>query len=279
MRDREDDSAVARIVVAFDATPLEALALDAAAALASVLDAELAGIYVEDENLVRLAALPFAREYGIVSAAPRSMATADVERALRLQADRHREALARMAGALQLRWSFQVVRGRAGTAMLEHTREPDVVVFGKSRRGVLGRSVSLAALGQSLARRTSAHEARFSGLALRPIAVLFDGTPRGLRALAAAQAVAGIAKTRLAVLIFAPDVAGFGRLRDEARAWLDQRDATARFAWLRSIEVPEVVALTGAEDAVGLFWHEPALERQRLDALLAGLRCPLVLIR
>jgi hypothetical protein len=276
MKAREDKREEARIVVAFDATPLEALALDAAAALASALDAELAGIYVEDTNLARIAAFPFVREYGAASAAPRSIAARDMEHALRYQAARHREELAALAAALRLRWSFQVVRGRSLAAVIEQTREPDVVVIGKAGRGVAARSLTLAEFGRSLGRRTGGGAERFRQLGLHSVAALFDGTPKGWRALAAAHAVAAIAGARLALLVLASDGREFERLRESVRVWLDQHQVRARFVWLRSSEVEDIVALV--QDAAALFWHEPAFESERLEALIAALPCPLVLI-
>ena len=275
---READATVERIVLAFDAHPPEEAALEAAAALASALNAELSGIYVEDTNLVRLAALPFIRELGVTSALPRAISAADVERALRLQAAQHREQLEALAAAFNLRWSFEVVRGQVFAAVLEHTREPDVVVFGKAAHGVTARSVTLAALGHALGGGVARRGERFQKLSLRSIVLLFDGTPRGWRALAAAHAVAAMARTRLSLLVLASGREEFERLREAARAWLAERDASARFNWLRSGALSDIVTLATAEDAAALFWYGPALDRRRLDALLAGLRCPLVLI-
>src|SRR5512143_1804987 len=51
-----------RIWVALDESPRSAAALTAAADLAAGLDAELAGLFVEDISLQHLIGLPFARE-------------------------------------------------------------------------------------------------------------------------------------------------------------------------------------------------------------------------
>ena len=117
---------------------------------------------------------------------------------------------------------------------------------------------------------------RFRQLGLHSVAALFDGTPKGWRALAAAHAVAAIAGARLALLVLASDGREFERLRESVRVWLDQHQVRARFVWLRSSEVEDIVALV--QDAAALFWHEPAFESERLEALIAALPCPLVLI-
>lgn len=280
MSELDRERKVERIVVAFDTTPLEEAALEAAVALASALDAELSGVYVEDVNLVRIAALPFTRELGLASAAIRPLEPFGMERALRLQAGRSREQLAAVASAFDLRWSFQVVRGQVLAAVLECVREADLVVLGKAGRGITARSATLPTLGRALAVETQREGGRFKRLNLRSVALLFDGTPRAWRALAAAYALAATARTRLALLVPARSREEFEQMREAVRAWLGERGATACFNWLRSSEVSEVAAGANAEDAAALLWYDRTLLQQSrcVDALLAALCCPLVLI-
>jgi len=74
---------VRRIVMALDTASSVLPAIEAAAGLALGLHAELAGLFIEDERLLRFAGLPFAREFGFASARARPLAPAAVERALR----------------------------------------------------------------------------------------------------------------------------------------------------------------------------------------------------
>jgi hypothetical protein len=99
-----------RIVVALGAgTP--ARELDAAAALAGRSGAELLGLFIEDLDLIRFAALPFAHEIGAASAARRGLDVASVERALRALASDAERMLAGAAGRSSVPWSFRVARG------------------------------------------------------------------------------------------------------------------------------------------------------------------------
>ncbi|RMF77434.1 MAG: universal stress protein, partial [Nitrospirae bacterium] len=84
-------AAFRRIVVAVDASADSLAAVRAAARLAEALSAELHGLFVEDANLVRLARLPFAREVRL-SAAPRRLEAAALERELRALAAQARQA-------------------------------------------------------------------------------------------------------------------------------------------------------------------------------------------
>ena len=60
--DENDTMQIKRIIVALDASAHSQAAMDAAASIAELLEAELIGVFVEDINLVRVAQLPFVRE-------------------------------------------------------------------------------------------------------------------------------------------------------------------------------------------------------------------------
>jgi len=85
--------------------------LEAAASLAGRIDAELVGLFVEDAQLLRFAALPFAREIGMASARRSRLEVPALERAMRAHAADAERALAAAAQGTAPRWSFRVARG------------------------------------------------------------------------------------------------------------------------------------------------------------------------
>jgi len=272
------EPAASRIVVSFDTTPAGEAALEAAIGLAASLDAEVAGLFVEDVSLVRMAALPFTREFGLTSALLRPIETADIERALRLQARQTRALLAAAAAALNLRWSFQVVRGQSINAVFELGEDRTLLVLGAASAGVVARSPILSATGW----RGSQPSVRqgFRYLSSRPVVVVFDGPEHGMRSLAAAHALATRAATRLTVLITAHTAEDFDRRRQQARTWILAQGAAARYVWLKGRDIEGVLQAVGAENASALLLHEdeaPA-DRRALRSLLAELGCPLVLV-
>ncbi len=111
-----------RIVVALDAgvSPRE---LEAAAGLAGGAGAELVGLYVEDAELLRFAALPFALEIGVASAARLKLDVGAMERAMRGLADAAARMLESTAGQNAVPWSFRVVRGFAARELLRTAAE------------------------------------------------------------------------------------------------------------------------------------------------------------
>ena len=103
-----------RIVVALG-SPGGATAMNAAVELARAMEAELVGLFVEDVELLALAALPFAGEVGFPSAARRPLDVAAMERGLRAQALRLQQELAARLAGTPVKWTFEVVRGRVET--------------------------------------------------------------------------------------------------------------------------------------------------------------------
>ena len=106
-----DGIVTTRVIVSCDTSPLGTTAIDAAAALARGLDAELKGIFVEDINLFRMAALPFTRDIASATASASRLQASEVQRVLEQQARSVRKVLAQVAAARSLPWSFQVIRG------------------------------------------------------------------------------------------------------------------------------------------------------------------------
>jgi K+-sensing histidine kinase KdpD len=85
-------SGIERIFVSLDAVSENATAIDTAAHLAAHWKAHLHGVFVEDEDLLNLAGLPFARQITLHSGAE-PLTAEEVERHLHAAAETARRAL------------------------------------------------------------------------------------------------------------------------------------------------------------------------------------------
>jgi hypothetical protein len=112
------DMKARRIVAGLDPrVPRDAM-LREFAALASELEAELIGLFVEDVDLLHWAALPFAREVGYPSAVPRDLSVKRMERFFEAQAQEMRRACEAALKSSTVSWSFRVVRGSHAEQLL-----------------------------------------------------------------------------------------------------------------------------------------------------------------
>lgn len=124
-----------RIVVALDTSERGRAAIEAAVRLALSTSAELQGLFIEDEDLVRLASLPFSCEIDMASAVPRRLQAVEVERALRAAAEGAQRAFATALDQVNLHWTFRIVRGTMADAPLAAAGDVDLLVIGHRGRG------------------------------------------------------------------------------------------------------------------------------------------------
>ncbi|MEQ1887944.1 MAG: hypothetical protein ABL951_02045 [Alphaproteobacteria bacterium] len=103
--------------------------LNFAAQVAQVAEVELAGVFVEDQELLDLARLPFSTEILSASGAIRNIDSRRVESDLRGIALGMREALRKLAGHAQRRYSFRTVRGRLLHELIAQAGSNDLILL------------------------------------------------------------------------------------------------------------------------------------------------------
>lgn len=234
MAESQEEQKIRRILVALDASPHSLAALKLAAELAARLDAELIGIYVEDINLLRLAELQISREVGSHSARIREINSQHIQRQLRAQARRARQALALLAESSELRWSFRTTRGLIPIELLSATDEADLIILGKagwSKRKQLGSTA------QTLVVQSSRHTLIIqSGVRLgRPVLVIYDGSEAGKKALETAFTMRED-DNPLIVLISAENAEKVKQLQAYVQVWAKDKGVKPEYRWLTAID-------------------------------------------
>ncbi|MFZ0546616.1 MAG: universal stress protein [Candidatus Promineifilaceae bacterium] len=281
MSEEENTLAIRRILVALDASTHSLAALKAAAELAAGLKAELMGLYVEDENLVHLAGLPFATEVRSLSADSRSVNSNEMEVALRLQASQARRAMEAAAVESGAKWSFQVVRGQVTATILKAALEADLLAMGRVGRPISSRS----RLGSSA--RAAMTRAGRSVLLVKqgrhlhhPILVTFDGSAASRQALTAAAQLAQTAGDTLNVLLL-DGIDKKDVLQQAAAAMLEPMGVEAVYRQMAEASVAELVRqIKTAESCVLVLGGDnPLLEAENIQELLDETDCPVMLVR
>lgn len=194
-----------RIVLAIDASLPSVEAARTAAELARVLGAEILGIFVEDLNLLRLAALPFARELRVPGGREHPLERSSLEAELRALAAWARAELGRAASAAQVPWSFEVRRATLPEAVLAAAAEADLLVLGDSGRAARGRAGSTVRAAAERAATPVLLHPRGASTG-RGVLLVLDPSRESLQAVADAEPLAG-QLGGLAVLALAPEAA------------------------------------------------------------------------
>ena len=108
--------------------------LRAVASAASRMNTEIAGLFIEDIDLLNLAGMPVASEVCFPSATRREMDVAYLEKLLRRLAGEARRALESVARNTELRVSFRVARGSIFSELVAAASDTDVVITGSLTR-------------------------------------------------------------------------------------------------------------------------------------------------
>jgi hypothetical protein len=205
-----------RVIVPLDAASEAGTAIDTAAHLAARWRVPLHGVFIEDEELIDLAGLPFARQVTL-GAGLELLTKAHVEDYFRAFAERARRELGAAADRHEVTWSFEVVRGPLAVDALRGER--DFVVAGPATRPIGGHF------------RISSHCWSWMGTIARPfllakrewgsggsvLTLLRGRGPESARTLDIAAQIAGFRSGSLTVA-GAPDVAG----SDDFTAWVSE---------------------------------------------------------
>jgi nucleotide-binding universal stress UspA family protein len=273
----EREIPIRRVLVALDASPSSLIALNAAADLAVALGIELSGLFVEDVNLLRIADLPFARALGTFSGRPQPLERRRLERELRMEASRARNALAAVAERELLRWSFQVARGMVTPEILAAVSDASLIVLGRagwsgSYLGSTARAVAVSAPSSTL---IVGREAGPSST----IIVRYDGSPVSEWALALAASLAR--KRQITVLIPTDASQDTRALVDGAKQRLVDRGISANYLEYHADDMSALVQVVNREDAGLLLLpgDSSATQDVALVALVEEIGCAILLVR
>jgi hypothetical protein len=207
---------IKRVVVSLDAVSESDPAIDTAARLAARWRVPLHGVFVEDEELIGFAGLPFARQVTLATGLE-PLTKDHIEDHFRAFAARLRRELAAAAARYSVEWSFEVKRGPLAAAALGG--EHDFVVAGAATRPV-SEHFRVASPWWSL----TAIIARPFLLAKRQwatggsvFALLHSRSQQSARILEIAAQIAGICRATLTVA-GPPELAG----TDDFAAWVSE---------------------------------------------------------
>jgi hypothetical protein len=269
---------VERVVVALDAISENRTAIGTASRLAERWNAHLHGVFIEDEDIIRLAHMPFARQVTL-GVGVETFTLRQAERQMRAFAERARHELAASAKRHGVEWSFEVVRG-AGSAGVFGSAG-DFLIAGTTTRPigghfrVEGRWWTVSEPGP--ATLLLAH--RQAGPHGAVAALLRNLDPASERLLGAAARLAVAHDGRLVVLCRADIAAAPG-----FRAWLDQFLGTYEVSVELDIAPTSPIALARriAELGCRLVAVEAGTDQarpERLRELVAKIACDVLVVR
>lgn len=270
---------VRRILVALDPSPHGRAALAEAIALAERQGAEVVGLFVEDEELLRVAGLPFAREFGVFDLHGRPLDLGAMERRLRAQAATMRQVIEREATRSRLSWSFRVARGSVAAEVVAAGEQADVIFVGRAREPSRGTRLGSTARAVIARSRRTVFCVYYRHAAGRAVVAAYDGSDSAGRALLTAADVAGPGPDGVVVLVAAG-------ANEEAlsRKALEILGEIGKFARVVCIDSPTFEALMETASrldarAVVIGEHGCGITPELAESLADELDRPVVIVR
>jgi len=228
-----------RIMVAFDWGSENAIAVEAATALAVRLHAELRAMFVEDVDLLRLAEHANVHAFRLMTTTGRQLAAEQLRQEMRWRVARSRRALEEAAARRQLKCAFEVRQGHALSEALGASTDEDLVIVSWSPQLMTGSWGATrpppAAIAHALgeARGRSVLLLHPDAPKVGPVLIGFDGSDQSKTALGAALQVADDQVSELIVVLLS------NRLADIERWSQEIKDMTAESAsLLRIVHMP-----------------------------------------
>jgi hypothetical protein len=224
---------------------------------------DLQGVFIEDHELQRAAALPFVQELCRITLNVREFHSVQVERAVALRTRTARRAIAELAQLMGVPHTFRNVRGSTIGLLQETAHSADITVFEPLRM------FATAPASPHVQTRRSQQR----------IVVAIDDPATGADALIAAVLLAEGEMHRISVLLAAAAPA-----EQDALARMVSKLLPADPARMLLLSDPGVRSLITAVRAEGvgmlvLGASEELLKPESLRALREQLRCPICLVR
>jgi len=270
---------VRRILVALDSSPHGRAALAEAIALAERQGAEIVGLFVEDEELLRFAGLPFAREFGVCDPRGRPLGLREMERRLRAQGIAMRTEMEREAARTRISWTFRVARGRVAAEVVAAGEQADVIFIGRTREQASDTRLGSTARAVLSSSRRTVFCVRHRPASGRAVVAAYDGSEASGRALRTAADLAGHGPDGVVVLVAAG--ADEDALSRKAREILGEIGKFARFTRIESPTFEALVETAGRLNARAVVIGEGAcgISPARAESLADALDRPVVIVR
>lgn len=276
------DATFARVIAALDVSCHDEQTLATAAEIAARLGVEVAGLFIEDINLFRLAALPVTRHVAIGPAAAAPLNVEQLTTEMQAMAGRAAAELEASAARHGVKSSFRVVRGLPAAELAAGTMTEDLLVVGAAR-ALAGLPLALgSSLQEAVCRagRCILH-ARQLALPRNPLIVLRASSELSLRAIAVAMHVVGGATDELTVLLVGTPVET-GQAAKPVEAALAAHGRRARLRQVNDLTPAQLtrVASDGRSDMLILASDLPGLDSdEALRDLISAAPCDVLIVR
>ncbi|MDH5572071.1 MAG: hypothetical protein OEY89_09920 [Gammaproteobacteria bacterium] len=250
---------ISRILLELGAWDSDDELMKSAINLASRLQAELCGLFVEDIDLLHAANLPFTQEISLLSAQARKFDAASVVQHLQSEAGKLRQQMESLAKISRVNCSFRIARGIRFNTIFEEGLNFELLILTPTNKPYLSKKKSV--------------QIDFN----KPLVLFYDELPQSKRAL---QVVQLLASNGLHGNISVLTTNEFNE--NEARKHLLDSKQVLHFERLAEGDISSIINYSkmSAPGLVVIPLEEQLMgQMEKIKELLNVLSCPLILVR
>ncbi len=253
------DTSIKRIIINVDSGSISVSSMESAVVLASRLQANLCGLFIEDTELLQLANLPFTREITLHTAHSRELSSRSIERNLLARAAEVRESLQALAEMSNVGFSFRTVRGPRLESVFKEAEEYQLILMMPTKR--------LTNLRHHAALADRRH----------PVVIFYDGSVQSKRAIAVIKSMNNDPSIKHVLALTTSQSA-----EEEVLQELPEQHFNVRCISIEDFSIEDIIKLARIQTpGLMILPIENSLLKQgpQLRRLLDALSCMLILVR
>lgn len=281
MSEHYEPICVDRILVSLDSSTHSFAALQAAVMLARHFNAELKGVFIEDDMLLNIAQMPFRQEVGEYTAIVREISSDGLTRGIFVQSRWVIQSFNKLINQTDLTTDFAVLRGNVIEMIDKESRNCDLIIIGKSGTSTFGRH----RLGSTAKALIKIHEKPLLLVEEKnqlgnPLIVLYENSPLGKISLETGKALLDPEETML-ILLNEDDPEFFSKEKVELDQWAARHKVNISIQPFKTHRFTSFLQMIdGLKTGLFVLPHDDKSQHQGIAKLcLKEMHLPILLIR
>lgn len=270
-----------QILVAVDTSEHSRAALEAAAALARMMEAEIRALFVREEHWNRISRLPSRKVINEFTGRARALEEQSLNRQIEVLMSRLRNEIRHIGSQHDIAHSLETAQGQVADKILESAQSADLITIGRRGRS-FGAHKKLGSTARKVIRKSDKPVLILQkGLQLgKTITVVYDASVQSQRGLQLALTLAQRNKSRLAIIAVDSDREHpSGRNRSPEKL-VDDAEVPVRVTLLDQAGIGQLIHTLNHQHAGLLIMPKSSrfLQDDALETTLEHLNMPVLLI-
>lgn len=279
--DSDKTIALHRILVAVDTSAHSRAALEAAAALAKIMEADIRGLFVQEEHWNRLSRLPTTKVINELTGKTQSLEEESLQRQINDLKIRLRKELKSISKRHEVSHSWQSKEGRVAEQILEAAQDADLITIGLRGRSLLTQK-KLGSTAKTLIRRSEKpililkKELQLG----KAITAVYDASAESRKGLLLALSLAEKNNSRLSVLVLNSSQQNADNRNKKVEKMVDNTSISVGVTILKQPRIGQFIHSVNRQKSglLVLPKHQSFLQNDSLETTLGYLNCPVLMM-